>query len=170
MPLAQALSWGRTRRTIVVTEHEQMLRPPPVTAVSITYRDNLAAVRQFVRDNAAKAGLPASRVGDLVIAVSELAANTLCHTGGSGTLHMWTASGELVCQVHDGGFLADPLAGYIRPPPDEGHGHGLWVVRQLSDASAITTGPSGTVIRLRMQLADPDSVSGRGAVDGFEAG
>lgn len=151
-----------------MTEHEQTLRPPPVTAVSITYRDNLTEVRQFVRDNAARAGLPASRVGDLVIAISELAANTLCHTNGSGTLHMWAESGGPVCQVHDDGHLSDPLAGYIRPP-DAGRGHGLWVVRQLSDALDITADPGGTVIRLRMRLADTDSVSGSGVVDGFEA-
>jgi anti-sigma regulatory factor (Ser/Thr protein kinase) len=144
-----------------VTEYEEMLRPPPAAAVSITYRDNLAEVRQFVRDNAARAGLPAARVGDLVIAVSELAANTLSHTDGSGTLHMWAASGELLCQVQDGGHLADPLAGRIRPPPDAGRGHGLWVVRQLSDALDITTGPGGTVIRLRMQLDNPDSPGSR---------
>lgn len=145
------------RRT-VSSEHEQPLPSPPVNAASITYRDNLAEVRQFVRMNAASAGLPTARIDDLVLATGELAANTLCHTAGIGTLHIWAVPAELLCQVHDSGHLADPLAGHNRPPPGASHGHGLWAVRQLSDAVDISIGPTGTTIRLHMHLgARPDT-------------
>jgi anti-sigma regulatory factor (Ser/Thr protein kinase) len=128
------------------------LRLPPADAVSITYRDRLAGVRKFVWAHAAKAGLPPSRTRDLVIAASELAANTLRHTTGGGILHLWTAPGEILCQVHDSGHLTDPSAGRVRPAPHAGHGHGLWVVRQLCDTVDIRTGPGGTTICLHMQL------------------
>jgi anti-sigma regulatory factor (Ser/Thr protein kinase) len=42
---------------------------------------NLAEVRAFVRVHAAALGLPPSRTGDLVIAASELAANTDTNVG-----------------------------------------------------------------------------------------
>jgi anti-sigma regulatory factor (Ser/Thr protein kinase) len=135
-----------------VTEHAPSLHLPPADAASITYRSNLAEVRAFVRTHAAVAGLPPSRTGDLVIAASELAANTLRHTTSSGTLQLWTTGGELLCQVRDSGHITDPFAGQASPPPDAGHGHGLWVTRQLCDAVDITTSPSGTTICLHMQL------------------
>jgi anti-sigma regulatory factor (Ser/Thr protein kinase) len=134
-----------------VTEHAPPLHLPPADAASITCRRNLAEVRAFVRARAAVAGLPRSRVGDLVIAASELAANTLRHTTGSGILHLWTAGGEVLCQVRDSGHITDPFAGQARPP-DAGHGHGLWVTRQLCDVVDISTSPSGTTICLHMQL------------------
>ena len=86
------------------------------------------------------------------MAASELAANTLRHTTGGGSLHLWTAAGELLCQVQDSGHIKDPFAGRTRPPPDAGHGHGLWVTRQLCDAVDISSNPSGTTICLHMQL------------------
>lgn len=117
----------------------------------ITYRHDLARVREFVRNQAGKAGLSAFRTGDLVIAVSELAANTLRHTRGGGTLRIWIEPGEVICEVHDGGHITDPLAGRVRPAAAAGHGHGLWVVRQLCDDVDIRSDSGGTTIQLRMR-------------------
>jgi anti-sigma regulatory factor (Ser/Thr protein kinase) len=128
------------------------LRLPPANAVSITYRANLAEVRKFVWAYVAKAGLSPARTRDLVIAASELAANTLRHTTGGGIMHIWTAPGEILCQVHDSGHITDPEAGQVRPPPDAGHGHGLWIVHQLCDTVDIYSEPGGTTIRLHMRL------------------
>jgi anti-sigma regulatory factor (Ser/Thr protein kinase) len=125
---------------------------PPADAASITYWDDLAEVRQFVRGKAVRAGLSPSRSGDLVIAVSELAANTLRHTAGCGVLRLWTMPGEVLCQVRDGGQLSDARAGRVRPPVGAGGGYGLWVVRQLCDAVDISTGPCGTTICVHMHL------------------
>jgi anti-sigma regulatory factor (Ser/Thr protein kinase) len=119
----------------------------------ITYRYDLARVREFVRVQAGKAGLSAFRTGDLVIAVSELAANTLQHTQGSGSLHIWVEPGEMVCEIHDDGLIADPFVGRIRPEATAGHGHGIWVVRQLCDAVDIRSDSDGTTIQLRMRIA-----------------
>jgi anti-sigma regulatory factor (Ser/Thr protein kinase) len=131
---------------------DQPLPSPPGGAAALAYRDDLAHVRAFAAAQARRAGLPASRASDLVIAVSELAANTWLHTDAGGTLHIWTADGELLCQVHDSGHVSDPLAGRRRPTPDAGRGHGLWVVNQLCDLVELRTTSTGTTIRLHIRL------------------
>jgi hypothetical protein len=47
-----------------------------------------------------------------VLAVSELAANSLRHTDGGGTVQVWPTGGEIICQVADTGEITDPLAGH----------------------------------------------------------
>src|SRR6266550_630075 len=53
---------------------------PPAHAEALGYRDDLRPVRRFVASRANGAGLTPPRIPDLVIAASELAANTLRHT------------------------------------------------------------------------------------------
>ncbi len=97
---------------------------------------------------ARQAGLPPGRVLDLVIAVNELAANTVDHTAGPGTLTIWSTPREIICQVSDSGHITDPLAGSRVDVPG---GHvGLWVVRRICDLAVIQTSPQGTTIRLHM--------------------
>jgi anti-sigma regulatory factor (Ser/Thr protein kinase) len=112
----------------------------------------LAGVREFTAVRARRAGLPPRRVSDLVIAVSELAANTLAHTSGPGTLTLWVTDDEVICQVQDQGQITDPLAGTVRAAPDApGGGRGLWVVHQVCDRVEIRTGPAGTTVRVHMR-------------------
>jgi anti-sigma regulatory factor (Ser/Thr protein kinase) len=131
---------------------DQPLPGPPGWAAALTYRDDLAQVRAFAARHARRAGLPPSRTRDLVIAVSELAANTWRHTDATGTLHVWPADGELLCQIHDSGHISDPLVGRHRPALDAGNGHGLWVVHQLCDLVELRTTSAGTTIRLHIRL------------------
>lgn len=125
----------------------------PPDAPAIGYRDGLAAVRQFTAVQARQAGLPPGRVDDLVIAVNEVASNTLAHTAGPGRLAIWSTPREVICQISDTGHITDPLAG-TRPGLSEGLGAhmGLWVVRQICDLAEIHTSPTGTTIRLHMLL------------------
>ena len=110
----------------------------------------------FAAASAARAGLPPHRVGDLIIAVGELIANTLAHTNEPGQLTLWTTGSEVICQVHDIGEITDPLAGRPRPDPGgPGGGRGLWVVHQLCDLVEIRTGPAGTTTRVHLQLRAP---------------
>jgi anti-sigma regulatory factor (Ser/Thr protein kinase) len=119
----------------------------------LQYRDDLAGVRDFAASRAQRAGLPPRRVGDLVIAVDELAANTLTHTSGPGTVTLWSAESEITCQVNDSGHITDLLAGRLkRDPVAAGGGRGLWVVQQVCDLVQIRTSPAGTAIRLHMHL------------------
>jgi anti-sigma regulatory factor (Ser/Thr protein kinase) len=130
----------------------QPLSIPPDGSEVLRYRANLSRVREFTGAWAHRAGLPPRQVNDLVIAVSELAANTLTHTNGPGTLTLWATDEEVICQVQDQGQITDPLVGSIRPAPDApGGGRGLWVVNQICDRVEIQTGPAGTTVRLHMR-------------------
>ena len=130
---------------------EAELPPPPAAAEVIAYRSRLYPVRVLVGRYAERAGLPADRRADLVLAVSELAANTLTHTAGGGMAHIWTSGHEILCQVHDGGWITDPMAGRKRPPPDS-DGQGLWVVNDVCDLVETRSGPAGTTTRLHIRL------------------
>jgi anti-sigma regulatory factor (Ser/Thr protein kinase) len=138
-------------------ERDRPLDGPPGDALVLAYRDNLAEVRGRAAAWGRRIGLSPEQVGDLVIVVGELAANTLAHTGGPGVLKLWASGGEVVCQVDDEGQIADPQAGMRRPDPAaDGGRRGLWVIRQLCDRVEISSGPSGTTVRGHLRC-DPAS-------------
>lgn len=137
----------------VPDERDRPLDGSPGDAEVLAYRADLAEIRGFAASWARRAGLPPERIGDLVIVVGELTANTLAHTGGPGVLRLWVSGGEVVCQVDDGGQITDPRAGMRRPDPAADGGHrGLWVVRQLCDRVEISTGPAGATVRAQLRL------------------
>ena len=127
--------------------------PPGVSALS--YRGDLRPVRALVAAEADRAGLSGARRTDLVIAASEVAANTLKHTGRAGLVRVWVTSDEILCQFDDSGHIEDPLAGYGRNRADEPGGHGLWLVNQVCDLAEIRTTELGTTIRLHMFRVAP---------------
>jgi anti-sigma regulatory factor (Ser/Thr protein kinase) len=131
------------------------LADPPSGAEVVRYRTDLRPVRAMVTATCERAGMPAMRATDLTLAVSELAANTLQHTAAGGVVQAWQADGEVVCQVTDSGFIRDPLAGFLRPQPDQAGGHGLWLVNQVCDLVEVRSDVSGTVIRLHMRITRP---------------
>jgi anti-sigma regulatory factor (Ser/Thr protein kinase) len=130
---------------------ERALPPPPAHAEALGYRDELGSVRHFVASRAEQAGLDSSRASDLVLAVSELTANTLRHTDSDGTVQIWPTREELICQVADHGQITDPLARH-RPRSQVLGGKGLWLVNQLCDLVQARTSQAGTVARLHMRL------------------
>lgn len=112
-------------------------------------RAKLAGVRRRVERAAERAGLPTSDTADLVIAASELAANSVAHGGGSGTLRTWQDDGRLLVEFEDGGAVEEPLAGRLRPQPTQEGGRGLWLANQLCDLVQIRSRPGRTTVRLR---------------------
>jgi anti-sigma regulatory factor (Ser/Thr protein kinase) len=128
------------------------LPPPPPGTQVLRYDTDLRGVRQFVADGARDASLPAATAADLILAVSEIAANTLRHSGGGGTVSAWRAAGELICELRDAGHITDPLAGRRVPDPEQAGGHGLWLVNRAVDLTEVRTGPGGTVTRLHMHI------------------
>ncbi len=129
-----------------------VMSSPPDDAHAMTFRGDQVAVRRFAQDRGRQAGLSRDRVMDLVIAVGELAGNTLRHTAGVGRLTMWMAAGELVCQVSDDGHITDPLIGTLRPDPTAaGTQRGLWLVHQVGDLVQLRSGPSGTTVRVHFR-------------------
>jgi len=118
---------------------------------TITYSTpgDLATVRHFVRREAAELGLPAERVELLVLAVSELATNTLQHTSGDGRVGLWVDGDHLVCEVVDRGpprFFGD------MPSSDAVRGRGLAIVSRVADEVASEADGDGTAVRIRMSL------------------
>jgi anti-sigma regulatory factor (Ser/Thr protein kinase) len=122
----------------------------PAAAQVLEYQRDLRPVRALVAAVAQGAGLTPSRCTDLVIAASEVAANTLRHTRGAGTVRLWATGSEVLCQFEDSGFITDPLVGHRQPASDLPGGQGLWLVNQLCDLAEIRTGELGTTIRLHM--------------------
>jgi anti-sigma regulatory factor (Ser/Thr protein kinase) len=116
------------------------------------YTTNLSEVRALAEKQARMAGLPDDRVVDFVIAVSEVAGNTVRHAQSPGSMEIWSDGDEIVCEIRDAGVIADPLAGSSPPPPDSNGGHGLWLVHQVCDRVDLHSGNDGTVIRMRMSI------------------
>jgi anti-sigma regulatory factor (Ser/Thr protein kinase) len=135
---------------VVADFNEPLADPPPAAARIAVGLDNLADIRRFVAAEGGAAGLPPAQIADLTIAVNELAANTIEHAGG-GELAVWAHDDLVICQVHDGGHIADPMAG--RRPVAPGHldGRGLLLVHQLCDLVRIHTTPAGTTVRVHFR-------------------
>jgi anti-sigma regulatory factor (Ser/Thr protein kinase) len=133
----------------VVAAHNRPLPPPPAHAVELAYgAGRLVALRRLVSEFAATAGLGPDRGADLLLAVNEVAANTIRHTGGPGVLRIWRDGGAVVCELRDSGWLRDPLAGRRPVPPDGEHERGLRLVNYLCDLVRTHTGAAGTTTRL----------------------
>jgi anti-sigma regulatory factor (Ser/Thr protein kinase) len=119
--------------------------------LAFTFR-GLGAVRSLVSAHACDVRLAADAREDLVLAVNELATNSVQYGGGGGTLRIWTEPDALVCDVRDRGYIDNPLAGRIAPPLDQHGGRGLWLVNHLCDLVQIRSTPNGTVVRVRVRL------------------
>jgi anti-sigma regulatory factor (Ser/Thr protein kinase) len=128
------------------------LPAPPPDALSHRYRTNLSEVRVLVFAHARDAGLTEARANDLVLAVSEVAANTLRHTPSYGTLDIWHDQREIICEVRDEGTITDPLAGRRLPDPAASGGHGLWLVHQVCDLVELRSDHTGTTVRMHMAI------------------
>lgn len=116
------------------------------------YTTNLSEVRALAEKHARMAGLQDARVVDFVIAVSEVAANTVRHARSAGSMEIWYDADEIVCEIHDQGVIADPHAGSEPPSADATGGHGLWLVRQVCDRVELRSDKSGTTVRMYMSL------------------
>jgi hypothetical protein len=89
-------------------------QPLPVPADSASQDFDMATLpllRPFASRHAQWLGLTAGRADDLILAIVELATNSVEHGAGAGTVHVWAADGDLVCQVFDAGQITDPLVG-----------------------------------------------------------
>ncbi|TDD09110.1 sensor histidine kinase [Nonomuraea deserti] len=112
----------------------------------------LKRLRRTVGDYARAAGMDGDLTTSLVLSASEIAANSIEHGAGHGTVTMWVEDGELVCEIAEpGGALHDPLPGYIPPEPGSPRGYGLWISRQLCDLVELRA--EGGLLRVRLHLA-----------------
>ena len=103
---------------------------------------SLYQLRSAVAAHTAELGVPARQAHDILIAVHELASNTIRHGLGHGRLSGWTTQRLLIWTIADGerpGDLAPPAA-LDRTPADSPNlpwpvvpGHGLWLVGRVAD-------------------------------------
>ncbi len=105
-------------------------------------------MRRLVTLRAEGAGFGQARTGDLVLAVNEVATNSIRHGGGEGVLRAWLTDEMVIFEVADAGAIADPLAGRVRPGSGQSGGHGLWLCNQACDLVQLRTFAGGSVVRL----------------------
>jgi anti-sigma regulatory factor (Ser/Thr protein kinase) len=116
------------------------------------YTTNLSEVRVLAETQARMAGLGEDRVVDFVIAVSEVAGNTVRHAHSQGSMEIWCDAKELVCEMRDSGVITDPMVGQRPPDADANGGHGLWLVYQICDQVELQSDENGTTVRLHLSL------------------
>ena len=127
---------------------------PPVPRTSVEARVfqalTVSAVRTLVSRHALEAGIDRSRRNDLVLAVSEIATNSVKHAGGWGVLRVWRERDALVCEITDRGRGDWSLPALRDPAPDADGGYGLWLADQLCERVEVRSGRGGTVVRLEV--------------------
>jgi len=129
------------------------LPEPSSIAQELAFQNgDLVALRGLVYRRASAAGLDASKSADLVLAVNEIATNSLQHGGGKGTLRVWEDMSALTCEVRDSGLFNSPLVDRERPAAGAAGPRGLWLANQLCDLVQIRTFATGTAVRLHMWL------------------
>ncbi|GAA0735597.1 ATP-binding protein [Dactylosporangium roseum] len=117
---------------------------------SYTAPTHLTVVRTFVCARAVALGLPPLRAELLVLAVNELATNTLQYTSGGGTVRLWAEADRLYCEVLDSGPVR--TFGRDMPPADAAGGRGLAIVERVCDEVTAFAAPGGTVVRMCLDL------------------
>lgn len=116
------------------------LPPPPAGAEEHNFSvGTLAHMRKLV--TAYANWLRREQIDDLVLAVNELATNSILHASGRGVLRMWREGDTVVCEVSDSG------SGF--PPSFTGlSGFGIVMVNLLCDLVRTHTSHNGTTVRV----------------------
>lgn len=125
------------------------LPEPDVPQGRMTFdRHDLSAVRLVVESLAQSVDLPPLTVNDLMLAVHEIASNSVIHGGGAGVLRWWVDSESVVFETRDLGLISDPMVGRVAPSPAGEGGRGLWLVNQLCELVQVRSGGWGTSVRI----------------------
>ena len=137
----------------VAARFEEPLPEPPAAFEELSVNvDRLGDARRLVRRRAEAAGLE-RRADDFVLAVNEILSNSLHHAHDDGRLRVWDEQDGLVCEVQDGGHIAQPLIGREEPALGQVGGHGLWLVNLVCDLVQVRSSPDGSTVRMKMRAA-----------------
>ena len=104
-------------------------------------------MRRELAEAARRFGVDEERIPDLVLAVNEIATNSILYTG-KGSLGLWQTNGRLVCEVRDLGYIEDPLVGRRRPKTTEERGTRDLVCPSGRRPDPNAQSPSGTTVRI----------------------
>ena len=125
------------------------LPDPPAAAERMQFgADDLAGLRSLVRRLCDLVPLGAGEADDLVLAMHELATNSVVHGGGGGVLRGWLRPTALVVEVSDAGHIEDPLVGRRQAPALDEGGRGIWMTNQLCDLVQVRSSAAGTTVRV----------------------
>ena len=117
---------------------------------------DLARLRTDCRSILRGISLDDQRASMLVYAINECLTNVIRHGGGQGWFAFIYDRERLVALVTDhgpGGSM--PIPDQL-PANDSLNGRGLWMARQMVDDMTLTTGSSGTTVRLQLAHPSPD--------------
>ncbi len=137
---------------VVVASLNNPLPPPGRIAAQLAFgRHNLTELRNVVARYASRAGMEQDRIGDLRLAVNEVATNTIVHGRSGGTVRVWYEEDRLICEIQGPGEIDDPLAGRRVPPERSPRGRGLLVANNVCDLVETYTSADATTTRLHMR-------------------
>lgn len=132
-----------------------------------------AIVRRVLKD----LGLPGDAVSDGVLAISELVANAHEHARGPYEVHVRSAAGRYICEIHDGdpllpaGLYHGVMSSSTEPAENENgllieRGRGLRIVNELAQGQwgfhVTERGVKAAWIALASTLPDPSAGSDAG--------
>ena len=109
---------------------------------------DLRPVRDAVRDRALATEVGFDRVDDLILAVHEIATNSVIHGGGHGTVRIWTSPDAFVVEIADAGRITDPVVGRLPPDLARLGGRGLWLAHRMCDLVQVRSNAGGTTVRI----------------------
>lgn len=135
-----------------VEDHNVPLSLPEGAEVLAVHTPDLSGLRRVAAAFARGRGLCVERVEDLVLALTELATNSIEHAASTATVLLGGNDEQVVCQVRDTGHLTDPLVGRRPAPPHQLGGRGLLMVNVVADLVRIHTTPAGTTVEIRFDV------------------
>lgn len=95
-------------------------------------------------------GIDDERTSMFVAAINECLANAIRHGGGRRGLVLIDDGMVVIAEIIDEGLgLSAPIPEHL-PAADALGGRGLWMARQMVDRLTLTTGTSGTTVRLEI--------------------
>lgn len=135
---AARLPTGRGRRTGHVLVVERFVAA------------DLGRLRDRCRAALGGIGLDDDRTFTFVAAINECLTNAICHGGGRRGLVLIDDGTVLIAEIIDQGpGLSTPVPKHP-PAADALGGRGLWMAQQMVDRMTLTTGTSGTTVRLEI--------------------
>jgi len=136
---------------VLSAQSGELTAPPPEAAQRAFDGRSLEAVQSLEASVANEARLSPERFSDLMLAASELAANSVRHAGGGGLARAWHTTEAVFCEVEDAGSIGDPLVGRRRPSLSAREGRGLWLVNHLCDLVEVRSAAGRTVVRVQVR-------------------
>jgi hypothetical protein len=113
-------------------------------------RADVPAVRRFATVFGARSGMPAGRLADLALVVSEAAACTVSQGPCTASLRLWTTGARLIGETRGDGLLL----GHRPRAVEQGDADALRrrILRRLCDHASVEAGPYGVTVRFSMSV------------------